>query len=110
MNNVPPADRVDPRVDQYVRVLTGALEVWHVAGTVAADPQEASVLLIDSDEGVHLAVHHDVAAGWTVSFRDPATGARTPLTQHAGLPALLRTLRTELAPHAPAGRLIVASA
>ncbi len=31
------------------------------------------------------------------------------LGAHAGLPGLLRTLRHELAPNAPAGRLIIGS-
>ena len=106
MNNAPPADRVD----RLSRVLAGALDVWRVAGTVTLDPQQAGALLIDSEDGVHLAVHHDPAAGWTIALRDPGSDTRIPLARHAGLPAVLRTLRTELAPDAPAGRLIVAPA
>ena len=106
MNNVLPAERVDT----VLRVLAGALQVWGVAGTVTVDEENGRALLIDSEEGVHLAVHHDAAAGWEIAMRDPASGARMALAHHAGLPGLLRSLRTELAPDAPRGRLIIGSA
>jgi hypothetical protein len=103
MNNVPPV----ARVDRLVRVLAGALHVWGVAGTVAVDARDPCAVLVDSD-GAHFAVRHDPAAGWTIALRDPGSGALTPLERYAGLPGLLRGLRAELAPEAPAGRLVIA--
>ena len=103
MNNVPP----DARVDRLVRVLVGALQVWRVAGTVSLDALDPRVVLIDSDGG-RFAVRHDAAAGWTIARRDPGSGVLAPLDRYAGLPGLLRGLRAELAPDAPAGRLVIA--
>ena len=106
MNNVPPSEDVD----RLLRVLSGALRVWQVAGTVTTDADQPRTFLIASDTGVQLAVRHDVAAGWSIALQDPASGARVPSGAHAGLPGLLRSLRTELAPDAPAGRLIIGAA
>ena len=46
-------------------------------------------------------------AGWSVTLCDPESGAQAPLGRHAGLPGLLRRLREDLAPGAPAGRLVI---
>jgi len=106
MNNVPPSEDVD----RLRRVLSGALRVWQVAGSVTADADEPRTFLIATDAGVRLAVHHEPARGWSIALQDPASGARMPIGTHAGLPGLLRSLRAELAPDAPSGRLIVAAA
>jgi hypothetical protein len=42
-----------------------------------------------------------------VTLRNPSSGAEVGLGRHAGLPGLLRRLREELAPDAPAGRLVI---
>jgi hypothetical protein len=54
-----------------------------------------------------MGVRHAVGLGWTVALRDPAAGHTVELGRHAGLPGLLRQLRDELAPDAPAGRLVI---
>jgi hypothetical protein len=80
------------RTDRLARVLSGALRVWGVSARVEEQPGAIVV-------GEHLRI----VPGWLV-FRDGEL-----LASHAGLPGLLRTLRQELAPHAPAGRLIIGS-
>ena len=89
------------------RVLSGALNLWGVAGTVASDPDDANGLVIVPRTGPAIVVRRDAPAGWTVTLRDPASGAEVGLGRHAGLPGLLRRLREELAPDAPAGRLVI---
>jgi hypothetical protein len=93
-------------------VLSGALRLWNVAGTVQRD--EDGFVIAVSGSGLELA-HADAAIqdltplriaprtphGWLI-----VRGAET-LGVHAGLPGLLRQLREELAPHARAGRLII---
>jgi hypothetical protein len=51
--------------------------------------------------GEHVRIVPDAPQGWMVFRDDHLLGA------HAGLPGLLRTLRLELAPEAPRGRLII---
>jgi hypothetical protein len=88
-----------------LRILEGALRLWGVAGTVTSDPD---TILITPAAGKPVAVQHGGAAGWTVTLRDPTTGAQTLIAEHAGLPGLLRSVRAELAPDAPRGRLLIA--
>ena len=71
--------------DRLDRVIAGALRLWGVTGRV-----ELQIVPVEPH-------------GWLV-FRDGEL-----LASHAGLPGLLRTLRHELAPNAPAGRLIIGS-
>jgi hypothetical protein len=71
-------------------VLSGALRVWAVSARV--EEQSGAILV-----GEHLRI----VPGWLV-FRDGQL-----LATHAGLPGPLRTLREELAPEAPRGRLII---
>ena len=78
-------------------VLSGALRLWHVAGTVDAD--EAG--LIVTVGGAALRIVARTPHGWIV-----VRGTET-LGVHAGLSGLLRQLREELAPHAERGRLII---
>jgi len=78
-------------------VLSGALRLWDVAGTVASDADGLILTVGEAALRIVLRAPH----GWLV-FR----GAET-LGVHAGLPGLLRQLREELAPHAKAGRLII---
>jgi hypothetical protein len=95
-------------------VLSGALRLWGVAGTVERDEEQPGGFIVTSGSGLEL-THADAAIqdltplrivpraphGWLI-----ARGAET-LGVHAGLPGLLRHLREELAPHAPFGRLII---
>jgi hypothetical protein len=80
--------------DRLARVLCGALRVWAVPGTV--EQQSGGIVV-----GEELRIVPQMPHGWMV-FR----GERL-LGTHAGLPGLLRTLREELAPEAPRGRLII---
>ena len=89
-------------------VLSGALRVWGVPGRVTRDPDATDGFVIaplGTDGAIR--VRHLDPAGWTVTLRDPAAGAETPPGCHAGLPGLLRELRRQLAPDAPAGRLVI---
>ena len=78
-------------------VLSGALRLWNVAGTVEADEDG---LIVTVGEAA-LRIVPQAPHGWLV-----VRGAET-LGVHAGLPGLLRQLREELAPQASAGRLII---
>ena len=88
-------------------VLSGALHVWGVRGTVARDPHDAAGFVVAAETSPALRVRHHAPAGWTVTRRDAAPGAPVTLGRHAGLQGLLRRLREELAPDAPAGRLVI---
>jgi hypothetical protein len=81
---------------RLARVLSGALRVWAVSASVE---EQSGVIVV----GEHLRVVPDLPHGWMVFRGEHLLGA------HAGLPGLLRTLRHELAPNAPAGRLIIGS-
>ena len=97
---------------RMARILSGALRLWEVAGTVRRD--EDSFVITVSGSGLEL-TNADAAIqnltplqvvpraphGWLI-----VRGAET-LGLHAGLPGLLRQLREELAPHANRGRLII---
>lgn len=80
------------------RVLAGALRAWGVAGSVERD---AGTLLVRTESGTKLRIVPATPLGWTLLDETGAIGT------HAGLPGLLRALRDELAPGAPAGRLII---
>ena len=82
------------KTGRVARVLSGALRVWEVSASVQEKPDAILV-------GDHLRIVADAPHGWMV-FRDDQL-----LGMHAGLPGLLRTLRQELAPKAPRGRLII---
>ena len=104
----------DPRVlydaawhARIARVLSGALDVWGVAGTVGPDSENANGFVVTPGTGREIRVSHHPSAGWAVTLRDPASGEADGLGRHAGLPGLLRRLREELAPDAPAGRLVI---
>ncbi len=88
-------------------VLSGALRVWGVSGTVIRDPDDPAGFVVAPDAGPALRVRHETPAGWTVRLRDAASGAPVPPHRHAGLQGLLRQLREDLAPDAPAGRLVI---
>ena len=79
------------------RVLSGALRLWDVAGTVQ---REDDGFIVAVDETA-LQIVPRAPHGWLI-----LRGAET-LGVHAGLPGLLRHLREELAPHAERGRLII---
>ena len=78
-------------------VLSGALRLWDVAGTVRRVEDD----LIVAVDGATLRIVPRAPHGWLI-----ARGAET-LGVHAGVPGLLRQLRDELAPHAKVGRLII---
>ena len=79
------------------RVLSGALRLWDVAGTVRRD-EDGLIVAVD---GATLRIVPRAPHGWLI-----ARGAET-LGVHAGVPGLLRHLREELAPQASVGRLII---
>lgn len=87
--------------EAYVRVLAGALRLWGVSATVEPDPHDASAFVVAPASGSQLELRHRPAEGWAL------TRGEMPLGCFAGLPGLLRALRDELAPDAPAGRLII---
>ena len=78
-------------------ILSGALRLWDVAGTVQGD-EEGFIVAVDE---ARLRVVPRAPRGWLI-----VRGAET-LGVYAGLPGLLRQLREELAPHAKRGRLII---
>ena len=81
------------KTDRLARVLRGALRVW----AVSASMQEQPGAIVVGD----LRIVPDAPRGWMVFREEQLLGV------HAGLPGLLRTLRQELAPEAPRGRLII---
>jgi hypothetical protein len=78
-------------------VLSGALRLWDVAGTVRRD--DGGFIVAVGEAGLRIVPREP--HGWLI-----VRGAET-LGSHAGVPGLLRQLREELAPHAKAGRLII---
>jgi hypothetical protein len=88
------------------RVLAGALEIWGVAGAVGPDPEHPDGFVIAPRGGAAIRVRRDAPTGWIVTVRGPG-GVAAALDRHAGLPGLLRRLREELAPDAPAGRMVI---
>jgi hypothetical protein len=85
------------------RVLSGALRLWEVAGTVTISGSGLELTHADAaiQDLTPLRIVPRAPHGWLV-----IRGAET-LGVHAGLPGLLRQLRQELAPHARTGRLII---
>ena len=81
-------------------VLSGALRLWELDGTVERDPDEPGAFVLRTSGGAQIRIVHHAPHGWRV-LRDD--------TVHAGLPGLLRYLREELAPNAARGRLIIGS-
>jgi hypothetical protein len=82
-------------------VLSGALRVWGVCGTVECDPDHTGQFLVSTAAGTQLRIVH--RGGWLVFL----SNIELLLGEHAGLPGLLRRLREELAPGAAAGRLVI---
>jgi len=78
-------------------VLSGALRLWDVAGTVQRD-EDGLIVAVNQ---AALRIVPRAPHGWLI-----LRGAET-LGIHAGVPGLLRQLREELAPHANVGRLII---
>jgi hypothetical protein len=85
------------KTDRVARVLSGALRLWGVPASVAAEAQGGEFIVRAPSMTLR------IAPGWLV-FRDGHL-----LATHAGLPGLLRTLRQELAPGSAGGRLIIGS-
>lgn len=100
--------RYDPAWQARISgVLSGALRIWGVRGTVTCDPDDTAAFVLVPDAAAALRVRHDASTGWTLTLCIPGSRAPTPRGCHAGLPGLLRQLREELAPDSPAGRLII---
>ena len=78
-------------------VLSGALRLWNVAGTVERD---ADGFIVAVDQAA-LRIVSRAPHGWLIVRGSDTVGV------HAGLPGLLRQLREELAPDAKVGRLII---
>jgi hypothetical protein len=78
-------------------VLSGALRLWDVAGTVKADEDGLIVTVGEAALRIVPRAPH----GWLVLRGNQTLGV------HAGVPGLLRHLREELAPDAKRGRLII---
>lgn len=85
-------------------VLSGALRMWGVSGSVSREADDGDGFVIAPAGGTALRVTHGVA--WSLTRCDPHSGAPM-LLHYAGLPGLLRGLREELAPDAPTGRLLI---
>jgi len=83
-------------------VLSGALTLWDVAGTVEADGDG----LIVTVDGTALRIVPLPGSGLEVTHADASIQDLTPI-RCAGVAGLLRHLRDELAPHAKRGRLII---
>jgi hypothetical protein len=88
------SNRIDPMLRD---VLSGALRLWDVVGTVERDADA----LIVAVGGTTLRIVPRAPHGWLV-----IRGTET-LGEHAGVAGLLRQLREELAPQAARGRLII---
>ncbi len=86
-------------------VLSGALRLWDVAGTVERDEEQPGGFILAASDGTEIRIVPRAPHGWLI-VRGRALQAET-LGAHAGLPGLLRQLREELAPHAKVGRLII---
>ena len=67
------------------RVLSGALRVWGVRGTVTRDPDDPDGFVVAPNTGPAMQVRHHAPAGWTVTLRNPVSGAQALLGRHAGL-------------------------
>ena len=78
-------------------VMRGALRLWGVTGTVAAD--EGGVIVTAGRAALRVVPR--APHGWLVLRGTEELG------EHAGVPGLLRHLRDELAPHAARGRMII---
>ena len=78
-------------------VLSGALRLWDVAGTVEA--VEDGLLVTVGATALRIVPRRP--HGWLVARESETLG------EHAGVPGLLRHLRDQLAPHAKRGRLII---
>ena len=91
------------RLARIARLLSGALRLWNVAGTVTISGSDLELTHADAalQDLTPLRIVPRTPQGWLL-----VRGAET-LGEHAGLPGLLRQLREELAPHAPVGRLII---
>jgi hypothetical protein len=84
-------------------ILSGALRLWDVAGTVTISGSGLELTQVDAavQDVTPLRIVPRAPHGWLI-----VRGAET-LGVHAGVPGLLRQLREELAPHAARGRLII---
>src|SRR3989442_15518529 len=101
------SDRIGPMLQdaawhaRMAGVLSGALRLWDVAGTVERDEEQPGGFILAVSDGREIRIVPRAPHGWLI-----VRGAET-LGLHAGVPGLLRQLREELAPHAKVGRLII---
>ena len=80
-------------------VLSGALRLWGLDGTVEHDDEQPGGFVL-AVSGTEMRIVARAPHGWLI-----VRGGET-FAVH-GLPGLLRQLREELAPHAKVGRLII---
>ena len=92
---------------RIARVLSGALRMWGVAGTVERDPEQPGGFLLALRAGTKMRIVRRAPHGWLVFRGERAAQHDAASVAHAGLPGLLRHLREELAPQAAAGRLVI---
>ena len=83
-------------------VLSGALRLWDVTGTVEADADGVIVTV----DGAVLRIVSIPGSGLELTRSNAAIQDLTPV-RFAGVTGLLRHLRDELAPNAKRGRLII---
>jgi len=81
-------------------VLSGALRLWGLDGTVEHDDEQPGGFVL-AVRGTEMRIVARAPHGWLIVRGGETFGV------HAGLPGLLRQLREELAPHAKVGRLII---
>lgn len=94
-------------------LLAGALAVWGLEGQVSLAVGQDGTAILRSAGGVEIAVE---ATGhprerWRMRVSRPPREGRPAdrrVTEHAGVPGLLRTVRAALAPEQRPGRMIVA--
>jgi hypothetical protein len=86
---------------RMARLLSGALRLWDVGGTVEPDAEKPGAFILAVHGGTEMRIVRHAPHGWVI------VRGREALGVHAGLPGLLRQLRDELAPHAKIGRLII---
>jgi len=99
--------------ERLQRLLAGAVAVWGLEDRVALSPGAGGAATLRSADGVEVDVEavRGTQQRWRVRVVRPAREGRPGgerVTEHAGVPGLLRTVRAALAPRQRAGRMIVA--
>lgn len=87
-------------------VLAGACRIWGISAQISHHAGAEAEFAITPAAGAPVLVRHQMPEGWAV-VRQSGPQTSVPTSLHAGLPGLLRQLREDLAPDAPAGRLMI---